>query len=148
MLFRPAYMLQSFAVIAYSEIVGNFNSDLCVDSAGFENCFAETDTWLSACINKNCAGGGDACTKACDGDANCMVENCPNLGSDCVSACECTQHEKEIICVSQSCWNQVSGVLTLAVNVTHQALTKVPGLFVRIPTDRWCLHRRLYQPRS
>lgn len=137
MLFRSVYILPSFAIIAYSDTVGNFDSDLCVDSAGFKNCFAEADSWLSSCINKNCAGGGDACTKACNGDATCMVEQCPNLGSDCVSACECTQHEKEIACVSQSCWNQVSGMLTIAVSVSYQALTEVPGLFVRIPTNRW-----------
>jgi hypothetical protein len=111
MLLRPPCALLLFAFIARSETVGYFDSDLCVDSAGFEDCYAEVDSWLSTCVNKNCAGGDDACTKACGGDVTCMVKNCPNLGSDCVSACECVQHTKEIECVAQSCWNQVSHVV-------------------------------------
>ncbi|KAJ5100590.1 hypothetical protein N7456_006642, partial [Penicillium angulare] len=108
MLTRLLIPLAFSAGATIAEAVGYFDdTSICVDPKGLAKCYEDSTSWYSNCISENCAGGGDACSKSCNGDPTCMVQKCPNLGVDCISACGCVKTVNDIDCIASSCWNQV-----------------------------------------
>ncbi|KAJ5984798.1 hypothetical protein N7522_011994 [Penicillium canescens] len=104
---RLLLALGALSSLALSEKVGYFDASACADSNGFTSCYKDADTVYTNCVNKNCAGGSQACSDSCGGSTTCMNKQCPGLGSDCIGACECAKFAHQIDCVSASCWNEV-----------------------------------------
>ncbi|CAG8301557.1 unnamed protein product [Penicillium salamii] len=89
------------------EKVGYFESTSCADPKGLASCYKLVDERYSTCINENCGGGGEACSKSCGGSVSCMNAECPGLGIDCMNACAAEQSALQIDCAGAHCWNQV-----------------------------------------
>ncbi|CAG7944491.1 unnamed protein product [Penicillium salamii] len=89
------------------EKVGYFESTSCADPKGLASCYKLVDERYSTCINENCGGGGEACSKSCGGSVSCMNAKCPGLGIDCMNACAGEQSALQIDCAGAHCWNQV-----------------------------------------
>lgn len=104
---RALLALAAFSSLSLAKEVGYFEASSCADPKGFETCYDEVDAHYSNCVNNNCGGGGEACSKACGGSTSCMNEKCPGLGIDCINACGCEKSAFQIDCAGASCWNRV-----------------------------------------
>ncbi|KAF4966744.1 hypothetical protein FSARC_5609 [Fusarium sarcochroum] len=89
---------------------GHFDSDVCVDSKGYEECYKDADSWNADCINKNCKG----------------------TNIDCMHACDCVLSLSAVDCALTHCWNQVysceyqNTVLELGNNCVDEKYENVP----------------------
>ncbi|KAJ6092408.1 hypothetical protein N7467_004377 [Penicillium canescens] len=72
--------LGALSSLALSEKVGYFDASACADSNGYTSCYKDADTVYTNCVNKNCAGGSQACSNSCGGSITCMNKQCPGLG--------------------------------------------------------------------
>lgn len=112
------------------EKVGYFESTSCADPKGLASCYKLVDERYSTCINENCGGGGEACSKSCGGSVSCMNAKCPGLGIDCMNACAAEQSALQIDCAGAHCWNQVCCADLLILNrLVNKSVT---GLLLRI----------------
>jgi hypothetical protein len=125
--------LGALSSLALSGKVGYFDASACADSKGFTSCYKDADTEYTNCVNKNCAGGSQACSDSCGGSITCMNKQCPGLGSDCINACECAKVAHQIDCVSASCWNEVRLMANQFVTIVSNTST---GLLLRVPEYR------------
>lgn len=112
------------ALIALSRLVvsdktGWFESTSCVDPKGLASCYKDADLVYTNCVDNNCGGGGEPCSKSCGGSISCMNQKCPGLGIDCINACECQRSAQQIDCAGSSCWNQVRIYDTQILNDPH-----------------------------
>ncbi|KAJ5392799.1 hypothetical protein N7465_011773 [Penicillium sp. CMV-2018d] len=104
---RALLALVVLSSLSLAEEVGYFDSSSCADPKGFATCYKNVDIQYSNCVNNNCGGGGEACSKSCGGSTSCMNQQCPGLGIDCINACECERSASQIDCAGASCWNRV-----------------------------------------
>ncbi|CAG8191840.1 unnamed protein product [Penicillium olsonii] len=92
---------------ALTEKVGYLESTSCADPKGLVTCYKNAEERYTTCINENCGGGGEACSKSCGGSISCMNSKCPGLGIDCMNVCGAEQSALQMDCAGSHCWNQV-----------------------------------------
>lgn len=114
------FSLLAAARLSAADQVGYFeDSSIVADPEGLAKCYDDAQDYYTTCINKNCSGGDEECSKACNGDVSCMEQQCPNLGIDCMNACGCVQATDNVACIAAHGWNQVS---LLSCGSSHRSL--------------------------
>lgn len=72
---------------ALAATAGYFESEVCADPSGFEQCYGDAEALYASCVDDHCDNN----------EAN----------IDCFNVCSCLRTYNELDCAGAHCWNQV-----------------------------------------